>query len=138
MTKILPGGENPSNKIVKTDKIVGGNQMIETGRNAKGEVVKQSIFVDKNGDGKFTEDELVSVKYNDITQAGTASVEYKDTDGDGYADKELRSDWFGHKSEKELSEGRDDRMALKYGFRSEAGAPLVTNDETPKKMDIRS
>ena len=74
----------------------GKNQMVETVRDAKGNVLKKSIFTDRDGDGRYDQNEVISVKYFDITSNSITSQEYLDNNGDGLVDEFIESDGMGN------------------------------------------
>lgn len=113
------------NKIVSRERVRDGNQMTETCKNVLGDTVKVSIFMDKNGDGNFDPSEVVSVKYS--TNLGTKgipkTVEYRDTDGDGFSDEIETKQGLFESLEKEApvnSNGTTHRMDFRYGFKWDA------------------
>lgn len=121
------------NKIVSANRVVDGNQMTETCKNAAGLDIKVSIFRDKNGDGKYTSDEVVSVKY--LTNAGlrepSKHVEYRDTDGDGLCDEVVTDQFLGEHVEKETPDnvhGQSQRMDYKYGFKWDSNEIIYYED----------
>ena len=98
--------------------------MTETAKNAQGETVKVSVFMDKNGDGKYTPDEAVSVTYHDVGSMSCGTTEYRDTDGNGICDEKVTSDWSGNESvEKMDNKSRRNMMDYKYGFKWDASEP---------------
>ena len=95
-------------------------KMIETAKNASGQILKVSIFTDRNKDGKFDASEAVSVKYFSPNSRSKETVEYRDNDGDGYADEIIESNWTGNQSVRKPEQNafhgnENNRMDLKYG-----------------------
>ncbi|MBO6087478.1 hypothetical protein J6P92_03925 [bacterium] len=112
-------------KITKADRIrTGENQMTETAKNANGEIIKVSVFLDKNKDGKYTPNEVVSVTYNDVGSMSCGTTEYRDTDNDGYCDAIVTSDWTGNESVEKVPKRQQTKMDLKYGFKWDASEPV--------------
>ena len=116
-------------QIVTAERVINGNKMVETCKNKQGEVVKVSVFMDRNGDGNFTANEAVSVKYNALGSMCSASTEYRDTDLDGYCD-EIAETAHGvetvSKSQPDKIKGNEgNRMDLKYGFKWDNNGPGV-------------
>lgn len=127
--KTIPDGKPfDHNKIESCERVVNGNQMIETCKNGLGNTVKVSIFIDRNGNGKFEAGEATSVKY--YTNLGTKglpkTVEYRDIDGDGISDEiETKQGPFStiEKESSETANGQNHKMDFKYGFKWDAGEP---------------
>ncbi len=67
----------------------------ETLYNADGQVLKRTIFVDRNKDGKYDMSEAVSVKFYDVNSKSANTREYRDLDNDGNYDEIVESDWTG-------------------------------------------
>lgn len=116
-------------KIVTAERIVNGKQMTETCKNSQGQTLKVSVFIDRNGDGKFDASEATSVKYFDVQSRSRLTTEYRDTDGDGFADEVVKSDWTGNETvTKETPDeihGKNHRMDFKYGFKWDSNGPMV-------------
>ncbi len=89
-----------------------------------GAVLKISIFMDRNKDGKYTKDEVVSVKYSDGAMTPTTQ-EYLDEDGDGCYDKIIIDDYIFGKTvidrkqleaeDKELRQNKE-RRSMEYVY----------------------
>lgn len=120
-------------EIVTAERVINGKQMIETCKNEAGQIRKVSIFNDRNGDGKFDASEVVSVKYIETTSRSQQSVEYRDTNDDGYADEVVESDWTGNETVSKVAPDRFygkkfHRMDFKYGFKWDSDGPMLTNN----------
>lgn len=108
---------------MRAERVKQGNgQMVETVRNAAGDVMKVSVFMDRNGDGRYGADEAVSVKYFDINSRSKDTREYRDLDGDGMADEVVKSNWLGNETVEKLGKSEDypnghdnDLMSKLYG-----------------------
>lgn len=128
MAKKLDGFNFQPPKLVTAERVINGNKMTETCKYDDGRVGKISVFIDKDGDGKFGADEVVSVKYID-TSMSSNSVEYRDTNGDGFSDEIVKSDWTGNetvmKDAPDNIHGKNHRMDFKYGFKWDATGPMV-------------
>ena len=76
----------PTKISYTTNERTPDGKFIEYGHRKNGEILKTSIFIDRNKDGKYTKDEVVSVKYS---SGGMSSdtCEYIDEDNDGCYDK---------------------------------------------------
>lgn len=74
--------------IVKVENTWEGNKRTTVGRDKDGNVVKESIFIDRNNDGKFDDNEIQSVRYYDYPGSKCGDyTEYRDLDGDGTCDE---------------------------------------------------
>jgi hypothetical protein len=115
-------------KIVTAERVIDGNKMVETCKNSNGDICKVSVFLDRNGDGKFDATEAVSVKYIDANSYNRDTVEYVDTDNDGFCDEIHNSDWRGNetitKETPDEFQGKNHRMDFKYGFKWDATGPM--------------
>ena len=116
-------------QITNCDRVIQGNKMTETAKNEFGDIVKVSVFLDKNGDGKYERGEVISVRYNNVGSRNQDWVEYRDTNGDGYCDEKATGDWMGGeqvvKEKPDPHHGKDgQRMDLKYGFKWDANGPM--------------
>ncbi len=114
--------------ITTCDRVVKGNQMTETCKNADGQAVKISVFLDRSGDGKFDSSEVISVRYNNVASRNGDWVEYRDKDNNGYCDEIATGDWMGgehvEKAQPDQFHGNDgNRMDLKYGFKWDSNSP---------------
>lgn len=115
-------------QITTCDRVVQGNQMIETCKNADGQAVKVSVFLDKNGDGKYDKGEIVSVRYNNVASRNGDWTEYRDVNHDGYCDEIVTGDWMGgeqvEKAQPDQFHGNEGhKMDLKYGFKWDSNSP---------------
>lgn len=107
----------------KCERVKKGNgEMVETVRNAAGEVMKVSVFMDRNGDGKYEASEATSVRYYNVGSRSQDYKEFRDLDGDGMADELVESDWTGNETIKKMGknpqypDGQDnDLMSMLYG-----------------------
>ena len=54
-------------KVAKTEVVEENGKKTETAYNKNGQVLKTSIFVDQNGDGRYEQSEAVSIKFYDVS-----------------------------------------------------------------------
>lgn len=119
----------------KCERVKQGNgQMVETVRNAAGEVMKVSVFMDRNGDGKYEASEATSVRYYNVGSRSQDYKEFRDLDGDGMADELVESDWTGNETIQKMSkypDGRNSLMSNLYGG-SWDGSPILSYGQDSK------
>lgn len=107
-------------KNVKVSESNG--QKVETLYNSDGQVLKRTIFVDKNKDGKYDMSEAVSIKFYDVNSKSANTREYKDLNNDGNYDEVVESDWTGFETIKRHNGNgnpNDYKMCDVYGSKSD-------------------
>lgn len=109
-------------KITKIETVEENGQKIETAYNKNGKILKQSIFVDRNKDGKYELSEAVSIKFNHVDSRSAQTKEYKDLDNDGNYDQIVESDWTGRENILNLNDDINSgsrKMSDAYGSKND-------------------
>lgn len=107
-------------KVSKVETVVENGKKVETAYNSSGNVVRTSVFVDRNGDGNFERSEAISVKFYNVMSRSSNTKEYKDTDNDGYYNEIIESDWSGNETIRKLnSKIKSDHLKMSKVYGSE-------------------
>ncbi len=112
-------------KVSKVETVVENGKKVETAYNSNGNVVRTSVFVDRNGDGNFERSEAISVKFYNVMSRASNTKEYKDTDNDGYYNEIIESDWSGNETIHKLNnkiKAEHLKMSNVYGSENDASA----------------
>lgn len=93
----------------------------ETLYNEDGQVIKRTLFEDRNKDGKYDMSEAVSIKFYDVNSKSANTREYRDLDNDGHYDEVIESDWTGFETVKRHNGAGDlnnYKMSNAYGSKN--------------------
>ncbi len=102
----LPQGFNSITddyKVAKVETVEENGKKTETAYNKSGQVLRTSVFVDRNGDGQYDKSEAVSIKFNHVDSRSSNTREYRDLNNDGSYDEIIESDWSGMETVRKLN-----------------------------------
>lgn len=109
-------------KVAKTEVVEENGKKTETAYNKNGQVLKTSIFVDQNGDGRYEQSEAVSIKFYDVSSKSSNTREYRDTNNDGSYDEIVENDWTGKETVQRFNgvvDSKSHKMSDVYGSKKD-------------------
>lgn len=109
-------------KVARVTTVEENGKKTEIAYNRSGQVLRTSIFVDRNRDGQYDKSEAVSIKFNHVDSRACNTREYRDLDNDGRYDEIIESDWTGDERVQKFTtlDGSDNRkMSDAYGSASD-------------------
>ncbi len=107
--------------VAKTETVEENGKKIETAYNKHGQVLRTSVFVDRNKDGKYDLSEAVSIKFTNVDSKSQNTKEYRDIDNDGSYDEIIESDWTGMETIRKLNgkvNPESTKMSDAYGVKN--------------------
>ncbi len=110
-------------KVSKVETVIENGKKVETAYNSMGQVIRTSVFADRNSDGNFDNSEAISIKFYHPTSKSSNTKEYRDTDNDGYYDEIVESDWTGNETIHKLNQKfKTDELKMSNVYGSENNA----------------